>query len=74
MSIDMQTALDSDMAVINEDGTKEYVEIDEGMIVEGSAEEMESANVGEGEEVAKKQTTEQPQQTTAQAVQQSFFQ
>lgn len=74
MSIEMQTALDSDMAVINEDGTKEYVEIDEGMIVEGSAEEMESANVGEGEEVAKKQTTEQPQQTTAQAVQQSFFQ
>lgn len=74
MSIEMQTALDSDMAVINEDGTKYYVEMDEGMIVEGSAEEMESANAGEGEEVAKEQTTEQPQQTTAQAVQQSFFQ
>ena len=70
MSIEMQTALDSDMAVINEDGTKDYVEMDEGMIVEGSAEEMESANAGEGEEVAKEQTTEQPQQTTAQAVQQ----
>ena len=70
----MQTALDSDMAVINEDGTKDYVEMDEGMIVEGSAEEMESANAGEGEEVAKEQTTEQSQQTTAQAVQQSFFQ
>lgn len=78
MSIEMQTALDSDMAVINEDGTKDYVEMDEGMIVEGSAEEMESANAGEGEEVAdnepREQTTEQPQQTTAQAVQQSFFQ
>ena len=74
MSIEMQAALDSDMAVINEDGTKDYVEMDEGMIVEGSAEEMESANAGEGEEVAKEQTTEQPQQTTAQAVQQSFFQ
>lgn len=78
MSIEMQTALDSDMAVINEDGTKDYVEMDEGMIVEGSAEEMESANAGEGEEVAanepKEQTTEQPQQTTAEAVQQSFFQ
>ena len=60
MSIEMQTALDSDMAVINEDGTKDYVEMDEGMIVEGSAEEMESANAGEGEEVAKEQTTEQP--------------
>lgn len=67
MSIEMQTALDSDMAVINEDGTKDYVEMDEGMIVEGSAEEMESANAGEGEEVAK-------EQTTAEAVQQSFFQ
>ena len=74
MSIEMQTALDSDMAVINEDGTKDYVEMDEGMIVEGSAEEMERAYAGEGEEVAKEQTTEQPQQTTAQAVQQSFFQ
>ena len=74
MSIEMQTALDSDMAVINEDGTKDYVEMDEGMIVEGSAEEMESANAGEGEEVAKEQTTEQSQQTTAQAVQRSFFQ
>lgn len=74
MSIEMQTAFDSDMAVINEDGTKDYVEMDEGMIVEGSAEEMESANAGEGEEVAKEQTTEQPQHTTAQAVQQSFFQ
>ena len=74
MSIEMQTALDSDMAVINEDGTKDYVEMDEGMIAEGSAEEMESANAGEGEEVAKEQTTEQSQQTTAQAVQQSFFQ
>lgn len=77
MSIEMQTALDSDMAVINEDGTKDYVEMDEGMIVEGSAEEMESANAGEGEVTEnepREQTTEQPQQTTAQAVQQSFFQ
>lgn len=77
MSIEMQTALDSDMAVINEDGTKDYVEMDEGMIVEGSAEEIESANAGEGEVTEnepREQTTEQPQQTTAQAVQQSFFQ
>jgi recombination protein RecT len=77
MSIEMQTALDSDMAVINEDGTKDYVEMDEGMIVEGSAEEMESANAGEvevTENEPREQTTEQPQQTTAQAVQQSFFQ
>ena len=45
MSIDMQTALDSDMAVINEDGTKEYVEIDEGMIVEGSVEEVQNVEI-----------------------------
>ena len=72
MSIDMQTALDSDMAVINEDGTKEYVEIDEGMIVEGSAEEVQNV---ENKEVADVQVEAEPQpQTTAEAVQQSFFQ
>lgn len=32
MSIDMQTAFDSDMAVINEDGTKQYVETEENVI------------------------------------------
>lgn len=72
MSIEMQTALDSDMAVINEDGTKEYVEIDEGMIVEGSAEEVQNV---ENKEVADVQVEAEPQpQTTAEAVQQSFFQ
>ncbi|WP_290850197.1 recombinase RecT [Eubacterium sp. LMAG:50] len=72
MSIDMQTALDSDMAVINEDGTKEYVEIDEGMIVEGSVEEVQNV---ENKEVADVQVEAEPQpQTTAEAVQQSFFQ
>ena len=28
MSIDLQTAIDSDMAVIREDGTKDYVELE----------------------------------------------
>lgn len=32
MSIEMQTALDSDMALINEDGTKTYVDNDPGII------------------------------------------
>lgn len=32
MSIDMQAAFDGDMAVINEDGTKEYVENDDSVI------------------------------------------
>lgn len=34
MSIDMQTAIDSDMAVINNDGTRDYVEMEESNIVE----------------------------------------
>ena len=34
MSIDMQTALDSDMAVINDDGTKNYVENNDDFIPE----------------------------------------
>lgn len=34
MSIEMQTAYDGDMAVINDDGTKNYVETDEGFIVQ----------------------------------------
>ena len=33
MSIDMQMAMDGDMAVINEDGTKEYVDNDSGLDV-----------------------------------------
>lgn len=72
MSIDMQTALDSDMTVINSDGTKDYVEMDDGMIVEGSAEEVQNV---ENKEVADVQVEAEPQpQTTAEAVQQSFFQ
>lgn len=34
MSIDMATAMDSDMAVIHEDGTKDYVEIDESAVID----------------------------------------
>ena len=34
MSIDMATAMDSDMAVIHEDGTKDYVEIDDSNVID----------------------------------------
>lgn len=34
MSIDMQTAYDGDMAVINDDGTRNYVETDDNVIVQ----------------------------------------
>ena len=35
MSIEMMTAMDSDYAVINEDGSKNYVETDDENIIEG---------------------------------------
>lgn len=42
MSIEMQSALDSDMAVINEDGTKSYVENDDDYI-DSEAKDVEPA-------------------------------
>ena len=54
MSIDMQMALDSDMAVIHEDGTKEYVETEAIVIdaepvteAEQPAEDAKAALFGE---------------------------
>ena len=47
MSIEMATAIDSDMAVINEDGTKNYVDTDEDNFTEPVAE----AEIVEGEVV-----------------------
>lgn len=41
MSIDMQTAMDSDMAVIREDGSKDYVEIDESVVIDAEVVEEE---------------------------------
>ena len=59
MSVEMQNAIDSDMAVINEDGTKEYVENDETVIdVNTDPEE----NPSEAQ-----QETEEPRQMDAQA-------
>ena len=40
MSIEMQMAMDGDMAVINEDGTKSYVENDDS-IIEAQVTEVE---------------------------------
>lgn len=40
MSIDMITALDADMAVINEDGSKDYIETEE--IIDTTAEEVQT--------------------------------
>lgn len=51
MSIELQNAIDADMAVINEDGTKNYVDIDN----DDSVIDMEQ-----------KQEEEQPKQPAAQ--------
>lgn len=48
MSIEMATALDSDMAVINEDGTKSYVETEEAAVIEATAAEVPPANMRPG--------------------------
>lgn len=40
MSIDMITAMDSDMAVINDDGTKNYVETEDANIIEAEVTEI----------------------------------
>ena len=51
MSIELQNAIDSDMAVINEDGTKEYVENDDSVIdaevqtVESQPDSVQEASV-----------------------------
>lgn len=41
MSIEMQTALDADMAVINEDGTKNYVDNDSEVVTDAQPQEVE---------------------------------
>ena len=50
MSIDMVTALDADMAVIREDGTKEYVDNVESDAVESAQIEAEIQNESDGSE------------------------
>lgn len=54
MSIEMQSAIDNDMAVINDDGTKDYVdnqpdEYDESKIVDADAEVMEAVEPEQAE-------------------------
>ncbi len=53
MSIDMATAMDSDMAVIHEDGTKDYVEIDDSNVIDAEV-------VEEPKQPSKPETGEAP--------------
>lgn len=82
MSIDMVKALDSDMAVINLDGTKDYVETDGG-IIDTEASDVEEVQEDE-QPVTEESTAETPVDNTvpanntnqqqSEAIQQSFFQ
>lgn len=60
MSIEMQSAIDADMAVINDDGTKDYVDNqpDESVIVDADVEVVEAA---------------EPEQAESNDVQQALF-
>lgn len=68
MSIDLVSAMDADMAVINEDGTKEYVDNadDTGVI---DTEQPE----GEAEESTKEEVQQKAPQEHAESVQQALF-
>ncbi|CUN15254.1 P33 [Anaerostipes hadrus] len=63
MSIDMQSAMDADMAVIHEDGTKDYVDMEN------------DENVVADQELHESETTEEPQQVKEEVKneQQQFF-
>ena len=56
MSIDLVTAIDADMAVVNEDGSKSYVEVEEEM---NNYTENEPEKIIDGEVVEKTEKTEE---------------
>ena len=67
MSIDMVTALDADMAVINEDGTKNYVD-NENDIIDVPAEEVREVpetETPQKESADKDKKEEQPEDAAA---------
>ena len=63
MSIDMQSAMDVDMAVIHEDGTKDYVDMEN------------DENVVADQEIHESEVSEEPQQVKEEvkSEQQQFF-
>lgn len=65
MSIEMQNAIDADMAVINEDGTKNYVETEESVM------DVSPVTVEEVKEAPKAE--EKKEQNTGDAIQQALF-
>ena len=65
MSIDMQNAMESDMAVIREDGTKDYVDTvsEENIVADQDLQETaEETPEPEKQELQEETTKEEPQQ------------
>lgn len=69
MSIELQTAIDADMAVINEDGTKDYVETEE--VAYSEAEVIDATPVEDGP--LEEQSQPIPEAGNTQDVQQALF-
>lgn len=65
MSIEMQNAIDADMAVINEDGTKNYVETEESVM------DVSPVTVEEVKEAPKAEKAQEP--NAGDAIQQALF-
>lgn len=65
MSVEMQNAIDADMAVINEDGTKNYVETEESVM------DVSPVTVEEVKEAPKAEKAQE--QNTGDAIQQALF-
>ena len=64
MSIEMQSAIDGDMAVINEDGTKNYVDVEnESDVIEAEAVEVQEENTEDS--VNEVQEEKQPTDATS---------
>lgn len=69
MSIDMMTAMDSDMAVINDDGTHTYVESDAGTVVS----EADYKEADETDDLPKANPSSVPDASLETGTQASFF-
>lgn len=68
MSIDMQNAIESDMAVINEDGSKDYVDNAENIIDEPSGTESTAEAIEQPQDTIKDDSRTNTQQDVASAL------
>ena len=79
MSIDMQSALDSDMGVIKEDGTVDYVynvteeSVEDNVVADTTSEEIKSAEVKEDKKAAAKTENNNGDNGTQMDIESVFF-